>query len=72
MHAELCPASLQAEVSGVGMADGAVLVREESSEVDHKRVTLNSARHLRGSLRCSRTAQHTALVAWAWRRLPCR
>ena len=40
MHAEISPATLQAEVSGVGMADGAVLVREESSEVDHKRVTL--------------------------------
>ena len=44
MLAELHPASLQAEVSGVGMADGAVLVREESSEVDHKRVKVKCAR----------------------------
>ena len=62
MQAELDAPTLQAEVSGVGMADGAVLVREESSEVDHKRVILNCARHLQGMLRILGTAQHTALV----------
>ena len=55
-------ASLQAEVSGVGMADGAVLVREESSEVDHRRVMLDCARHLHGTLRCWEL--HSILLLW--------